>query len=239
VVLKDLLVRESLDYGLASAETAFIATRSEPGKPIEETVVVANALPAGWSPGFAGYAGAVKSVRGAGNMLYCLAMDAGLTTMDFDQDDVGVMDTTVRSAAFMKAAPSDSGFAELPCDELRPSFAVLFKAVPRFMNGETILFDSTREANPVPDHARIVELEIHFADGIPAAIDAQLQLLIFVDDAASPRARVSLADIMRVGGRRPLNLLNLPGQLLRVVLADPAEAWKGSAPRLEVTLRYE
>ena len=50
-VLRDLLVRESLDYGLVSSQTAFIAVRSEAGKPIEETVVVANALPAGWATG--------------------------------------------------------------------------------------------------------------------------------------------------------------------------------------------
>ena len=50
--LKSLLVRESLDFGLACAETAFVASRTEPGKPVEEIVVVANALPAGWSEGF-------------------------------------------------------------------------------------------------------------------------------------------------------------------------------------------
>ena len=51
--LKQLLVQEALEYGLASSETAFVARRVEAGKPIDATVVVANALPSGWSDGFA------------------------------------------------------------------------------------------------------------------------------------------------------------------------------------------
>ncbi len=46
---KRLLVREALRFGLPSAETAFVAVRSEAGRPVGETLVVANALPAGWS----------------------------------------------------------------------------------------------------------------------------------------------------------------------------------------------
>jgi Ca-activated chloride channel family protein len=50
--LRRLLVREALDCGLPCAETAFVATRTEEGKPVEETVLVANALPSGWSGRF-------------------------------------------------------------------------------------------------------------------------------------------------------------------------------------------
>ncbi len=50
--LKNLLIKEALDYGLASSETAFVATRTEAGMTIEGTVAVANALPSGWSEQF-------------------------------------------------------------------------------------------------------------------------------------------------------------------------------------------
>jgi Ca-activated chloride channel family protein len=50
--LKPLLVREALRYGLASSETAFIAVRKEAGNLVQETHVVANALPSGWSGDF-------------------------------------------------------------------------------------------------------------------------------------------------------------------------------------------
>ncbi len=46
--LRGLLARESLAYGLVSSETAFIAVRTEAGEKIEQTVIVANARPAGW-----------------------------------------------------------------------------------------------------------------------------------------------------------------------------------------------
>src|SRR5262249_33445973 len=55
--LRDLLVREALDYGLACSETAFVAVRKEAGQVIEGSVAVANALPAGWSDDFIGAGG--------------------------------------------------------------------------------------------------------------------------------------------------------------------------------------
>src|SRR5205823_9270009 len=67
--LKRLLVREALDYGLACAETAFVAVRTEAGQPVAGTVAVANALPAGWSPQFGG-----AIARGGGQFLACKMM---------------------------------------------------------------------------------------------------------------------------------------------------------------------
>jgi len=68
---------------------------------------------------------------------------------------------------------------------------------------------------------------------------AGLALLVFVDDLSSPRARVSLRDLTRQGGTLPLNLLKQPGQVLRLVLADPAGAWTQGAPALEVVPAWE
>ena len=59
--LRGLLVSEALAYGLASAETAFVATRAERGEPVAGTVAVANALPHGWSPDFLGGLGIARS----------------------------------------------------------------------------------------------------------------------------------------------------------------------------------
>jgi RNA polymerase sigma factor (sigma-70 family) len=43
-----VICRESLRSGIASTETAFVAVRSEAGKSVERTIVVANATPEGW-----------------------------------------------------------------------------------------------------------------------------------------------------------------------------------------------
>jgi hypothetical protein len=73
----------------------------------------------------------------------------------------------------------------------------------------------------------------------PDEIEASLSLLIFVDDLSVPRARVRLADLLRQRGERPLNLLKLPGQALRIVLADPTGAWAAAATQCEVALVWD
>jgi Ca-activated chloride channel family protein len=61
-------------------------------------------------------------------------------------------------------------------------------------------------------------------------------LLLFVDDMAMPRARIRLADLVRLGGSRPVNLRKEAGQIVRVVLADPRGTWPAAAPRIVVSL---
>ncbi len=51
--LSALLLSEALDYGLLCSVTGFVAVRREQGRKVEETAEVGNALPAGWSEGFA------------------------------------------------------------------------------------------------------------------------------------------------------------------------------------------
>jgi Ca-activated chloride channel family protein len=70
-------------------------------------------------------------------------------------------------------------------------------------------------------------------------IDPELTLLLFVGDLASPRARVKLADVLRLGGRRPLNVRCEAGEPVRLVLADPSGAWTGGTPAMEIVLGWK
>ena len=63
-----------------------------------------------------------------------------------------------------------------------------------------------------------------------------LALALYVDDLTAPRARVRLVDLLRQGGERPLNIRRQPGQVVRLVLLDPAGAWASGGPALEVAL---
>jgi Ca-activated chloride channel family protein len=118
----------------------------------------------------------------------------------------------------------------------------LFSGVPSFTGGEAVLFDSSRpeDAALLPETATFVRLRVEFPDGTPPAdsLDAGLSLLLFVDDLAAPRARVRLADLVRHGGERPLNLRREAGQVVRLVLADLAGAWAAAAPALKVALSW-
>src|SRR5205823_27834 len=94
------------------------------------------------------------------------------------------------------------------------------------------------DALRLPEAITLVRLRVEFPGGAPdaAAVDPGLTLLLFVDDLTAPRARVRLADLIRHGGERPLNLRREPGQRVRLVLEDRAGTWAASAPALKATL---
>jgi len=232
--LRGLLVREALDYGLACSETAFVAVRTEAGKPIEATVAVANALPAEWSEEFLSISSGTGRAYGtpaplAQQVMCC--MDTAQPTTPLRMKRRMVM--TPKLAASIREAPA------APPRAMTES---LFSGIPQFANGEAILFDSFRDqdAGKLPDSTVINRLEVRFPDGIPdESLAPGLTLLIFVDDLSSPRARVRLADIVRQRGERPLNLLKRQGQVVRFVLLDPDGAWAQTAPRIEVALGWK
>ena len=113
---------------------------------------------------------------------------------------------------------------------------VVFSGVPTFANGQALLFDSTQDA--FPDQATISRIEVRFAGRAPKPqeIDRELALLVYVDDMALPRARIRLADLVRLGGGRPLNLRKKRGQVVRIVLVDPNGAWAAAAPEITISL---
>ena len=229
--LRGLLVSEALHYGLASSETAFVAVRKEQGKPVEASVIVANALPAGWSGRFALAApppGSHVAARGA---------------------PAAFRAPTAPRYARMSAPPSAvlyqrkaSGLREAePVPEAATK--VVFVGRPVFVGGEAVLLDNTRsdDAAKLPAAGTLVRLELRFVNKTPlsASLDAGLAILIYVDDLSSPRARVRVADLVRQGLKRPLNLAFRSGQMVRLVLTDPNGAWASGAPAMEISLAWE
>ncbi len=84
-------------------------------------------------------------------------------------------------------------------------------------------------------------LAVMFGDSALTAdqLDPELTLLLFVGDLASPRARVKLADVLRQGGRRPLNVRRAANQPVRLTLEDPSGAWASGVPALEIVLGWK
>lgn len=248
--LRKLLVREALNYGLASSETAFVAVRTEAGRPIEGTVVVANALPAGWTGAFIGGAGgmamaaAVKCVMSPSPGTLGGYASADLMLCDSADDTstgLGAMPPRAKARAFAGGMMAHSMKLAKTVREATGSSATVFDGQPGFSGGEAVLFDSTRSgAAALPEALRFVRLQVGFPAGVPSAdtLDADLSLLLFVGDLAAPAARMRLADLVRLGGERPLNVQRLAGQPVRLVLADPAGAWATGAARLNVRLHW-
>jgi Ca-activated chloride channel family protein len=256
-VVRKLLVAESLAAGLPSSETAFVAVRSEAGRVVSDTVVVANALPAGWSGHFLGGGGGPAGYAGA--VVQSCLMSAPLPAAP------PVAGGGVRKAR--SASPPRPGqsmkLAPEMIDRLREASARGAKlnaelTAPAPVVGDThitvaagqyptangvVLFDSARDAasHPIPAAGRLTSLRLTVAD--PAvtadAIDPGLTLALFVGDPSAPRARVRLADVLRQGGRRPLNVRRDPGQAVRLVLEDPSGGWPAGVPALEIVLGWE
>ncbi len=124
-----------------------------------------------------------------------------------------------------------------------PEPVVLYLEVPRFEEDAAVLFDSSRKEDQgrMPPSATLRQIRVRFPDGEPdlRTLDAGLRLLIFVGDLSAPRAMVSLADMIRRRGRRPLNLARAKGDVVRIVLADPQGVWSQGAPRMEVAVAWE
>jgi Ca-activated chloride channel family protein len=239
--LKQLLVTEALEYGLASSETAFVARRTEAGKPIDATVVVANALPSDWSDVFAvgaapmamaKYSGAAPSapMAGGGGMLRRLH---SANNMAFEEKARGISlsASATGQPAFRMEAGKANGRSGQP----------LFAGVPVFSEGAAVLFDTNRDedAAKLPSDVRLTGLIARFPGGSPDpdTLDPDLTLLLFVDDLTVPRARVRLSDLLRQGGTRPLNVQRQAGQTIRITLVDKSGS-TNSLPTMEVALQW-
>jgi Ca-activated chloride channel family protein len=258
--LRELLVREALDYGLACSETAFVAVRREAGRVIEGSVAVTNALPAGWSDDFIGAcASGLPPValacsappKKAAKRAYRPLFDRISLRSDTDQSDTGSL-SNVDFAALspapdmpamdsMELSASMDAYAEIDAELPVPNRTTLFSGRPQG-RGEIIIFDASRDqaVHHVREAGTINRLIISFTGGAPAAgsLGAELCLLVFVSDLATPRAKVKLADLVRQGGARPLNLSRKRGEALRLALVDPAGVWSDGAPHIEVELEW-
>lgn len=225
--LKKLLVQEALRYGIACSETAFVATREEAGRVVEGTVAVANGLPAGSRPADTVAFHVGGSVVPTGARMYSIASPSTGAAPTRGMNQAKAARARVRAGEPAPAPP-------------KPANMPLFSAVPTFAGAEAVLFDSSRkeDAGRVPASGRLTRLVVRFPSGSPPPVDPGIALLLFVADLSSPRARVSLADLLRQGGERPLNLSWRPGDVVRLVLLDPSGAWRSSAPAIEVTLLW-
>jgi Ca-activated chloride channel family protein len=250
-VVRELLVRESLASGVPCSETAFVAVRSEVGQPVTETHIVANALPAGWSARFAG-------AGGGGRDLVASASAGGSLARNFSKAKRGPAHPVTPPA--QSPAPNRPGATPQGINvKLMPDMISRLRSAsvrgPKMeetpvTTADVRVFTTAGQYAPADGAAlfdsaggaagQFTFLSVAFADKTitAGALDPELTLLLFVGDLAAPRARVKLADILRLGGRRPLNLRREANEAVRLALADPAGAWKLGTPALEIVLGY-
>lgn len=238
--LKKLLVRESLEYGIASAETAFIAVHTAEGERVQETVPVANALPAGWSEGFAAPRGAMfRKAYFAPAPASPPPPPSGVAYAAYD-----AIDSAPEERERGISLPNDlEVVADLDVPVFlrrRPVPILIAWSAPSFINGECVLYDTTQDARQLPDDCRIESLEFAFSDEIPdlSAIDSSLCLLIYVGDMSTPHTRVTVQELIDTLDEYPLSFRRR-GEPIRIVLQDPSGIWAAHPPKIRVRLNWQ
>ncbi|MCB0130334.1 MAG: VWA domain-containing protein [Caldilineaceae bacterium] len=239
-LIKDLLVEESLRYGLASSAVGFVAVRAEAGEPVEARVFVANALPSGWSDDFLG-AGLPSMTRSArkgrrGSQGNAAIVSQSPTMRLGTNSGVGGGPAMLPQMPFPQpSAPQQPASHGAP----RTTWHVVFTGPVQVDAGCALLADDFSAT--IPDGALISGLRVEVAatdrsalEDARSAAGAGAQLLLYVGDLAEPRARVRLRDLLRQGGR-PLNLRKQQGDVVRLVLDDPGDILGG----VELTLLLE
>jgi Ca-activated chloride channel family protein len=217
--LEGIICRESLRSGLASSATAFVAIRSQAGKSVERSVVVANAVPQGWEMG------QLMMVRAPSTVVFRshAGNDFGRCFEDIEAapDVRYFQDNVPASVPTMPQQQRGGTF---------PDHVTLFDGVPAG-SGRVVLAERTIGLRGTKglQASRLLSLA---AEGDPGAFPAGAELLLFVGDMARARARVQLADLLH-GAVRPLNVNCADGQVLRLVLVIPGPDVLG---RLKVTL---
>ncbi|MCX6048057.1 MAG: VIT domain-containing protein [Chloroflexi bacterium] len=234
--LRALLIQEALNYQLASSETSFVAVRKEAGQQVTGRVIVANALPAGWSGDFATHSGPRTASRALAPQ--SLPMPASLPSVA--ANFLGAMTSKIAASGITGQTRSS-----VPASPANPSAgqAVVFTGAPHFSGTEALLFDSSTAASQ-KEQKLPLELTLTGIQGRmlqptdqPRVTDRHLSIFLFIGDLAAPRAKIRLVDLLR-HVERPLNLFCPAGQVMRIVLQDPNGAVAKNPPEFEIVLQW-
>jgi Ca-activated chloride channel family protein len=263
--LRDFIVKESLYYGLPSSETALIAVYHKAGKRVEATALVPNALPGEWSEDFAtqcapapmgglpDYSASRASRRSRRSACSIIDVIEGYPSgsSNYSHTEPSSPPASSKSTLFNNvfgkkvfgnANEDVEEFCEVDLDEYEPVVKkkdpVIFAGAPQFKGTEALLFDSALNGRKLPDAGKSVIRELCLVFKQPTTqVPENLAIRIFVEDLISPRAVIQMADLVRQGGIRPLNIVVNKGERMQVILSDPSGAWANSAPEIEISFR--
>ena len=194
-IIRSLVVNESLENGIISSETAFVAIRNKKGKMIEGTVIIPNALPHGWDEEFA-----MKSAVSSHNR-----------SMSSIAPILNEMGTFKRSA--MPAGFSSGG-------TVAASQWSVFDGVPTFANDEAVLYDGAFQGQ---EGSLFETLTISLDKAVQSG--PKMNIAIYIGDLSVPRIKVALDDIIKNGGIRPINMVVRRHERVKIALTDPDGQW--------------
>ena len=222
-VIHKLLVRESLRFGLVCSATAFVGERVEAGRRVEVSVQVPSALPAGWSETFA-----VGAPQPAMAMpLLERAPRAALRGR--------AKSASPRDAALLPPPSMPSAAERLSITSPRsPSVSALtlrYEGTPRPTERSLVLVSGVAGTDVALRLSRL-RASLTNARDLPSSIEVH----VCQEDPSAPLARIQLAELLALGGERPLNIALRAGASVQLVLWLGDAAWPTSAGRLEIEI---
>jgi hypothetical protein len=104
-----------------------------------------------------------------------------------------------------------------------------YRGTPRPTDDSLILAHAAADDDV---EARLSNLRARLAD--PADLDARVELWVCLNDPTTPLVRIKLAELLALGGERPLNVAVPAGAVVLLVLELGEAAWPATASKLEV-----
>ena len=224
--LDEILVQESLRYGIPSALTAFVCTSERKGRPVKATVIVPSAYPSGWrspdmlgicaSPQRAFYNTASSIPDVSFDTFSCIKLPS-----DFDSEmDLSEPFYCDLSDEDMPANISYPGGME----EEIPTGKEIGISLDTIVDG--VLFEGTLQGWTKISGITVLESQV-----ISAPVSVKIE--IFLNAGATPIASISLSDILD-GSIRPLNIRLRRSDLVTVTIRDTKHLIANGTIRLEL-----
>lgn len=214
--LARLIVLISLKYGVISSETAFVATRDERDQRVGATVMVGNALPAGWSGAFQS---PLPSLMMADRPYDDDFLPVCYHARKVDREDLLDCVREALSYDLCKKSGPSSGESRVVCgcqDDSATNDAA-----------EVILVE-VAAGEKISDVESVLISRLEVLVPCSTEYDSDAEVQIFIGDMSRPVAKALLRDVIAMDGR-PLNLVRTIDQPLKVLLYDPS----GSARDLD------
>ncbi|MBV9582638.1 MAG: VWA domain-containing protein [Chloroflexi bacterium] len=235
-VVHKLLVRESLRFGLVCSATAFVGERVEAGQRIEASVRVPSALPAGWSESF---------LTGAPRIAAAMTMPVGAPSPSLRRHAKSALARDARGMPAPSAMPPAAFSAplelesrgveesELALSAIEPQLGLRYRGTVR-TDGRSVVLASGVAGTDLG--LRLSDLRCTL--GAAQALDPRIEVWIALeDDHDAPLVRIKLAELLELGGERPLNVAVPAGVRVQVLLWLGAAVWPESVGELVLDVK--
>lgn len=249
--IKDLLVKTSLSYGIASSETAFIAVRQDADRVVEESVIVANALPSGWSDGFCHPSppkNLIMQPDGTLNMpkrRKARDMPSGGALLDwFDPGSGSSPGLSPQSTQKKSGKPFKwKGDAYVLPSRDSPEQGMititLFKGTPVFYHDEAVLFDSDAKDmhSVIPRGFHLKKIRFSCTESRPEFV--HLRLMLFIGDLVRQVIEIPLSELEARGGVVSVFAIREHGAIIKLLLMNVSGQPAPSLPEMTVIVEGE